>query len=378
MHVPPAGGDLAGWQPRPRCRRPPSARSRKRPPRTPRGRNADRPASRGSGPSPRAHRGERPGSPRCPSFPGMTTSIRITSGFVSRVWKTAFRASPASPTTSMSVLGLEHLAQAGADDGVVVDDQDADRLAHLQRDLGHDRRAGVRARLDFSLPPSSASRSPIPSRPRPSRAASGMKPRPSSSITAVIARRPAREHDADRARLRVLDDVRQRLLDDPVERGLDVARQPVADAAPPGRRAFPVCSAKVSRSRSSAATRPKSSSAFGRSSTASRRTSCSVSTTCSRTAASAAVRSSSLLASSTRLQPEQHRRQLLPGLVVQLARQPARARAPAPRRPGAARRRATRAERSTATAARGRERLGEPQVGLGEARVAAFACRARR
>ena len=94
---------------------------------------------------------------------------------------------------------------------------------------------------------------------RPSRAgrdprapASGAKPRPSSSITAVIARGAAREDDADRARLRVLDDVRQRLLHDPVERCLDVARQPVADAAPRARRACPVCSANVSRRRSSA------------------------------------------------------------------------------------------------------------------------------
>ena len=104
-----------------------------------------------------------------PVFPGMTTSIRITSGLVARVWKTAFSASPASPTTSMSGSRLEHLAQAGAHDGVVVDDQDADRLV-----LGH--RSGTSATIvvpapgldsSFSLPPSSASRSPMPSRPEP-------------------------------------------------------------------------------------------------------------------------------------------------------------------------------------------------------------------
>ncbi len=86
---------------------------------------------------------------------------------------------------------------------------------------------------------------------------------------------------------------------------------------------MPVCSANVSHSRSRAATSPKSSRAFGRSSTARRRTSC--------------KRLDHLLANRRerlrplgvgaglldRLQPEQHRRQLLAGLVVQLAREPA-------------------------------------------------------
>ena len=73
-----------------------------------------------------------------------------------------------------------------------------------------------------------------------------------------------------------------------------------------------------------------------------------------------------------RLQPEQHRGQLLAGLVVQLAREPAalellRLDDPAQRVAGDARREVDR------DGGAGREGLGEPQVGLGEAGVAAFA-----
>ena len=72
-----------------------------------------------------------------------------------------------------------------------------------------------------------------------------------------------------------------------------------------------------------------------------------------------------------RLQAEQHRRQLLAGLVVQLAREPAplellRLDDPAQRVAGNAGREVDRDGGAR------RERLGEPQVGLGEARVAAF------
>ena len=77
-------------------------------------------------------------------------------------------------------------------------------------------------------------------------------------------------------RLGVLGDVRQRLLDDAVERGLDLRRQALDCRVASRSTAMPVCSAKPSVSRSSAGTSPKSSSAFGRSSTASRRTSWSV------------------------------------------------------------------------------------------------------
>ena len=94
---------------------------------------------------------------------------------------------------------------------------------------------------------------------------------------------------------RVLDDVRQRLLHDPVERRLDLA---AAAAASPSRASSVDVDARLlartsSTSRSSAGTSPKSSSAVGRSSTASRRTSWSVATTSSRSSASASRRSSS-------------------------------------------------------------------------------------
>ena len=75
---------------------------------------------------------------------------------------------------------------------------------------------------------------------------------------------------------RVLDDVRQRLLDDPVERRLGLGRQPLVAERCSRSTAIPSAPRSVSVSRSSAGTRPKSSSTFGRSSTASRRTSCSV------------------------------------------------------------------------------------------------------
>ena len=75
----------------------------------------------------------------------------------------------------------------------------------------------------------------------------------------------------------------------------------------------------MSRSRSIAGTSPKSSSAAGRSSTASRRTSCRVETTSSRSSATAARSSSLVGAILERLQAEEDRRQRLAGLVVELA-----------------------------------------------------------
>ena len=140
---------------------------------------------------------------------------------------------------------------------------------------------------------------------------------------------------------------------------------------------IPVCSEKVSRRRSSAATRPKSSSAFG--------------PQLDREPADVVQRLDDLLANGGErlgallvaprlldgLQAEQHRRQLLPGLVVELARQPAplellRLDDPAQRVAGDARREVD------GDGGAGREGLGEPQVGVGEAGVAAFACRGRR
>src|SRR5712691_13117172 len=82
------------------------------------------------------------------------------------------------------VLGVEEHAQARADDGVVVDDDDAYHAAGTSATIvvpapGDD--------STWSRPSRSATRSRIPERPRPpSRpASSGTKPWPSSSITAV-------------------------------------------------------------------------------------------------------------------------------------------------------------------------------------------------
>ena len=84
---------------------------------------------------------------------------------------------------------------------------------------------------------------------------------------------------------------------------------------------MPVCSRKVPTRRSIAGTRPKSSSAFGRSSTASLRTSWSVVTTSSRNSRRRGHDARRVFESSKLLQLEEDRRQSLPGLVVQLPRE---------------------------------------------------------
>ena len=64
--------------------------------------------------------------PSMPPFSGITRSIRTTSGFPSSASNTARSALGASPTVSMSVLGIEEAPEPGTDDGVVVDDENAD------------------------------------------------------------------------------------------------------------------------------------------------------------------------------------------------------------------------------------------------------------
>ena len=154
-------------------------------------------------------------------------------------------------------------------------------------------------------------------------------------------------------RMRVLHDVRQRLLHDAVERRLDLRRQAARlRARSRSERRCSVCSANDSVSRSSAGTRPKSSSTFGLSSTARRRTSCSVATTSSRRPATAVCASSPSSAVLERLETEQDRGQRLAGLVVQLACQPAPLELLRRRRRAGTRRARSAAERSTATDAR--------------------------
>ena len=56
----------------------------------------------------------------------MRMSISTTSGRSARTWSIASRPSEASPTTSISGLGVEDHPEAGADERLVVDEQDAD------------------------------------------------------------------------------------------------------------------------------------------------------------------------------------------------------------------------------------------------------------
>ena len=78
------------------------------------------------------------------------------------------------------VLGLEHAAQAGADDGMVVDDQHADRhaIGHLDRRASCRRRARTRPRAGRRA---SATRSRIPSKPEPARVVAA-PPKPAAVV----------------------------------------------------------------------------------------------------------------------------------------------------------------------------------------------------
>ena len=156
-----------GPRPRPRRRPPPSGRSRSRRRRTPRAHSCgssciERTSTFASGSSWISC-----GSTSIPLRSGITTSSRITSGFSARAWKTASSAFPASPTGSMSVLGLEQQAQARADDRMVVDDEDTD--AHRQtaprRRSSSPRPGATRSRAARRRAPT---RSRIPSEPDPS------------------------------------------------------------------------------------------------------------------------------------------------------------------------------------------------------------------
>ena len=270
------------------------------------------------------------------------------------------------------VLGLEHLAQAGADDGVVVDDQDADRLArHRSGTSATIVVPASRARLELQL--AAQQREPLAHPEQAETLGAGV----GHEAAAVVLdhrrdrARAAREHDADRARLRVLDDVRQRLLHDPVERGLDVARQPVADA----RLELDPHPGLLGEGLAQALERGDEAEVVERLRPQLDREPADVVQRLDDLLAHGGERRGPLLVGPRLLdglQPEQHRRQLLPGLVVQLAREPAplellRLDDPAQRVAGDARR-----EVDGDGGAR-RERLGEPQVGLGEAGVAAFA-----
>ena len=211
-------------------------------------------------------------------------------------------------------------------------------------------------------------RSRIPASPMPPRASSSAsKPWPSSSIERRSPSAAAHEQDADSLRAGVLDDVRHRLLHDPVQRRLDLGGRRSSPSRDSSSTAIPVASVKVSTSRSSAATRPKSSSAFGRSSTASRRTSCKRrhDELAQASPSAAAV----VLGVLDRLQAEQDRGERLAGLVVQLPREPPALELlpfdDAPQRVALDAPRKIDGDGRTL-----REVLGEPQVGVREAGIA--------
>ena len=169
----------------------------------------------------------------------MTTSSRTTSGLSDRASKTASRAFPASPTTSMSSSRVEQEPEARPDDRVVVDHQDPDHGSGTSATSVVPRRAPTR--------PSACRRAARPARAcRAGRArrrgrVSGRSPcrRPRSPPSRLRRRRMRRMLTVSRAG--VLDDVRERLLDDPVERRLDLApgaarrRAPARGDLDPGR-----------------------------------------------------------------------------------------------------------------------------------------------
>ena len=71
--------------------------------------------------------GAPPASPSIPLLPGITTSISTTSGLCShRLEDRAVGVGRLADRLDVG-LGVEHAAEPGADDGVVVDDEDADR-----------------------------------------------------------------------------------------------------------------------------------------------------------------------------------------------------------------------------------------------------------
>ena len=178
-----------------------------------------------------------------------------------------------------------------------------------------------------------------------------------------------------RARLRVLDDVRERLLHDPVERGLDLAgSRSLAEPRPRTRRRVRLLGEGLDRvARAQARARSR------RAPSVAARPRAGARPAASRPRARAALRPPSrsslvLRGSSSDRQAEQDRRQRLTGLVVQLAREPPPLELlgldDAPERVAR-----DPLRQSIATAARAANALGDPEVLVGEPRVApALSC----
>ena len=129
-------------------------------------------------------------------------------------------------------LRVEHLPQAGADDRVVVGDEDArDERDRHQRSssAGTSSRTSTppsRPGLIASAPPTSIARSRMPRRPPcPFGGPRPAMPRPSSATRSDDAVAAALERDLDARRAGVPRDVRQALLRDAVDRELGLGRE---------------------------------------------------------------------------------------------------------------------------------------------------------
>ena len=189
-----------------------------------------------------------------PLRPGITTSSSTTSGCARPRRAIASSRVAASPTTSKSSSLSSSRREPGADERVVVADQNADRSSHAPSILAPSGRAtGFAARrgADFYGAARQTGSSAMSVVPAPGDALhleaaaeqadalahadeaeralahrAGSKPAPSSSITRTRRRRRRRRRRCSPSRAcGVLDDVRQRLLDDPVERGLVLRRR---------------------------------------------------------------------------------------------------------------------------------------------------------
>ena len=284
------------------------------------------------------------GMPSIPLLPGMTTSMRTTSGLcLDRLEDAPAPRSRASPTISMSASAsstrrrpLRTTAWSSTTSTRMVIGSGTSATIVVPRRT----RDSIRDR-----PPTSATaRACRRGRARPLRAARVEAP-PVVLDHGHDGDVLARDEDADTAGVRVLHDVRQRLLDDAVERvSTSLGQALLAELRLEVDPELRLLAARARRAARAPATSPKSSSAAGRSSTASRRTSCSVETTSSPHAPRPPPAPRPSPTALERLQAEQDRGQRLAGLVVQLAREPLAARAPAPR-PRGGRRRGSRARR---------------------------------
>ena len=126
-------------------------------------------------------------------------------------------------------LGLDQHPEAGAHQRLVVDEEDPDAhaaTARSGRSTARTSKPPPSRGPASSVPPCSATRSRMPSRPWPRPSPSRPAPRPSSRTTSSTRVVAVAQHDVDaRHRAGVLEHVGERLLGDAVERQVDRARQ---------------------------------------------------------------------------------------------------------------------------------------------------------